>query len=100
MVTVDTGVATQVGAIVVVGTYLLRTFVPFLQKKDPRIIAILTGVATIITSAIATPLPTSAVLASGAVGVTAAGVTYDKVLKPVVETVIGWFHSLFPNAGK
>lgn len=98
MVTVDTGVATQIGAVVVVGTYLLRTFVPFLQKKDPRIIAILTGVATIITSALATPLPTTAVLASGAVGVTAAGVTYDKVLKPVVETILEWFHGMFPDA--
>lgn len=100
MVQVDNGVVVQVGAITAVATYLLRTFVPFLQKKDPRIVAILAGVATVLTSALATPLPSTTAAVSGALGVTAAGVTYDKVLKPVVEVVSGWFHSLFPNAGK
>lgn len=99
MVNIDSGTVVQVASVTTVATYLLRTFVPFLQKKDPRIIAVLSGLGTILVGAFAPTAPVAATLAaSGACGVGLAGLVYDKVLKPVVATLADWFHAAFPNA--
>lgn len=97
-VAVDAGMATQISAFVLLGTWALKKWV--LPKMDATMIACIGGALSTIASAFMDPadnaLLTSA--ASGVVGTATAGLLYDKVTNPVLGPLWAKLQSMFPKS--
>lgn len=93
-VSVDGAIVGQVATVTVIATYLMKKFV--FTRAEPSFLSILAGAAVVVVSSFGVT-PFSTVLVSGAVGVAAAGLVYDKVLKPVADAVIDFVHKTAPE---
>jgi len=99
MVDVNAGLATTVGTGALVLTFVLKNWV--LTKMDPKAVACIGGALTTIAAAFTghvvagTSLQTQ--LSSAVVGTAVAGLSYDKVLDPILSPMWAWVKSRFPK---